>query len=107
MNLPALAYEVTEHVPSGKAPVGQYVPGELGSRLIPSTTGLQLAALARTASVQQIAGMARRAAAAAVAIQTLSPLAVRGTGRAGIVLGFRPGESRKDCGGCGGVSMIR
>jgi hypothetical protein len=44
--------------------------------------------LARKASVEQIAVVARRAADAGIAIQTLSAFAVRGTGRAGIVLGY-------------------
>jgi GntR family transcriptional regulator/MocR family aminotransferase len=57
-------------------------------RLIPSTTGLHVAALARTASVEQIASVANRAANAGVAIQTLSSFAMRGAGRAGVVLGY-------------------
>jgi GntR family transcriptional regulator/MocR family aminotransferase len=56
--------------------------------LIPSTTGLHIAALARTASVKQIAAVARRGAGAGVAIQTLSSFALRGTERAGVVLGY-------------------
>jgi GntR family transcriptional regulator / MocR family aminotransferase len=56
--------------------------------LIPSTTGLHVAALARTASVEQIAAVARRGAGAGVAIQMLSSFAVRGTKRAGVVLGY-------------------
>jgi GntR family transcriptional regulator/MocR family aminotransferase len=56
---------------------------------LPSATGLHLAALARTASVGQITAAARRADAIGVAIQTLSSFAVmRGTERAGIVLGY-------------------
>jgi DNA-binding transcriptional MocR family regulator len=56
--------------------------------VIPSTTGLHVAALARKASAEQIAVVARRAADDGIAIQTLSAFAVRGTGRAGIVLGY-------------------
>jgi GntR family transcriptional regulator / MocR family aminotransferase len=56
--------------------------------LIPSTTGLHVAALARTASVQQIDAVACRAAQADVALQRLSSLAVSGSARAGIVLGY-------------------
>jgi GntR family transcriptional regulator / MocR family aminotransferase len=41
--------------------------------LIPSTTGLHMAAFARTASVERIEAIARRAFAADVAIQTLCP----------------------------------
>ena len=56
--------------------------------LMPSTTGLHIAALARTASVRRIADVTHRAAGADVEIQALSQFAVRGIERAGIVLGF-------------------
>jgi GntR family transcriptional regulator/MocR family aminotransferase len=56
--------------------------------LIPSTTGLHLAALARTASVAQIASIARRALDAGVAIQILSSFALGATQRAGLVMGY-------------------
>ena len=56
--------------------------------LMPSTTGLHIAALARTASARRIADVTHRAAGADVEIQTLSQFAVRGIERAGIVLGF-------------------
>jgi GntR family transcriptional regulator / MocR family aminotransferase len=56
--------------------------------LIPSTTGLHLAALARTMSVDQVAEVARRAADRGVAVQVLSRFAVNGTPRAGIMLGY-------------------
>jgi GntR family transcriptional regulator/MocR family aminotransferase len=56
--------------------------------LIPSTTGLHLTALARTASVDRITAVARRAAEAGVVFQKLSAFAVNGPGRAGIVLGY-------------------
>jgi GntR family transcriptional regulator / MocR family aminotransferase len=56
--------------------------------LLPSTTGLHVTALARSASVEQIAAMARRAGDAAIALQVLSAFAVRGKKRAGIVLGY-------------------
>lgn len=56
--------------------------------LLPSTTGLHVAALAKSASVAQIAAVARRAAGAGVALQALSSFAVRGAGRPGIVLGY-------------------
>jgi GntR family transcriptional regulator / MocR family aminotransferase len=57
-------------------------------KLIPSATGLHVAAVAKTASVEDVAAIARRAAGAGVAIQTLSSFAVQGTGRAGVVLGY-------------------
>ncbi len=56
--------------------------------LIPSSTGLHVAALARKATVEQIASIAERALEAGVAIQLLSQLAVRPVERAGIVLGY-------------------
>jgi GntR family transcriptional regulator/MocR family aminotransferase len=56
--------------------------------MVPSTTGLHIAAAARTASVDRIAAIARRAANADVAVQTLSSFAVGGQPRAGLVLGF-------------------
>ena len=66
------------------------VRGNFGDHLelIPSTTGLHVAALARTASVEQIDAVACRAAQADVAVQRLSSFAVSGTARAGIVLGY-------------------
>jgi GntR family transcriptional regulator / MocR family aminotransferase len=62
-------------------------------RLIPSTTGLHVAALARAASVAQIASVARRALDTGVAVQILSSLALGRTERAGLVLG------------CGGIAI--
>jgi GntR family transcriptional regulator/MocR family aminotransferase len=56
--------------------------------LIPSTTGLHVAAVARTASVDRIAAIARRAAEADVAVQMLSSFALSGRPRAGLVLGY-------------------
>lgn len=56
--------------------------------LIPSTTGLHVAALARTASVDRIETVARRAATAGVGIQTLSSFAAGRELRAGLVLGY-------------------
>ena len=56
--------------------------------LIPSTTGLHLAALARWASVDQIAVVARRAVESGVAFQKLSSFAVTGPERSGLVLGY-------------------
>ena len=66
------------------------VRGNFGDHLelIPSTTGLHVAALARTASVEQIDAVACRAAQADVAVQRLSSFAVSGSARAGIVLGY-------------------
>jgi GntR family transcriptional regulator/MocR family aminotransferase len=57
-------------------------------KLIPSTTGLHVAALARAASVVQIASVARRALRAGVAVQILSSFALGRTERAGLVLGY-------------------
>lgn len=56
--------------------------------LIPSTTGLHVAALARRHSVEQIEAVVSRAADADVAIQKLSTLAVSRSPRAGLLLGY-------------------
>jgi GntR family transcriptional regulator/MocR family aminotransferase len=56
--------------------------------LLPSTIGLHVTALARTASAEQINAVVRRAAQADVAVSDLSLLAVSGSARAGIVLGY-------------------
>ena len=56
--------------------------------LIPSTTGLHVAALARTASVEQVETVVSRAAKADVAVQRLSAFAVNRSPRAGLVLGY-------------------
>jgi GntR family transcriptional regulator / MocR family aminotransferase len=56
--------------------------------LIPSTTGLHMAAVARTASVEQIEAIARRGFAASVAIQTLAYFSAGARPRAGIVVGY-------------------
>jgi GntR family transcriptional regulator / MocR family aminotransferase len=56
--------------------------------LMPSATGLHVAALARTASVEQIDAVACRAAEADVAVQRFSSFAVTGSARAGIILGY-------------------
>jgi GntR family transcriptional regulator/MocR family aminotransferase len=56
--------------------------------LIPSTAGLHIAALARTKSAEQIAGVVRRAFDAGVGILTLSMFAVSETPRAGVLFGY-------------------
>lgn len=56
--------------------------------LIPSNTGLHLAALARRTSVEQIETIAQRALTAGVAVQTLATFAVGERTQAGIVLGY-------------------
>jgi GntR family transcriptional regulator/MocR family aminotransferase len=56
--------------------------------LIPSHTGLHVAAVARTASVERIDAIARRAMAAGVAIQTLARFAASDRPHAGVVLGY-------------------
>lgn len=56
--------------------------------LIPSSTGLHVTALARKASVEQIATIAERAIKAGVAIQTLSLFTVKPIERAGIMLAY-------------------
>jgi GntR family transcriptional regulator/MocR family aminotransferase len=63
---------------------------ELGDHLevVPSTTGLHLAALARGAAADRVAAIARRAADRGVVFHPLSRFAVGEHGRAGIVLGY-------------------
>jgi GntR family transcriptional regulator / MocR family aminotransferase len=56
--------------------------------LVPSSTGLHVAALARTASVERIAAIARRAAALDVAIQQVSTFAVDRKQRPGLTIGY-------------------
>jgi GntR family transcriptional regulator/MocR family aminotransferase len=56
--------------------------------LVPSDTGLHVAALARNASVERIASIAGRAAGLGVAVQQLSTFAVDKTPRAGITIGY-------------------
>jgi GntR family transcriptional regulator/MocR family aminotransferase len=56
--------------------------------LVPSATGLHVAALARNASAERIATIARRAAEQGVAIQQLSNFAVHAIPRAGITIGY-------------------
>ena len=56
--------------------------------LVPSTTGLHVAALARTASVEQIDAVFSRAAQAELIFHRLSAFTVSGRPRAGIVLGY-------------------
>jgi len=56
--------------------------------LIPSNAGLHVTALALKASTRETAAVARRAADAGVAIQTLASFAVGAAAPAGIVLGY-------------------
>jgi GntR family transcriptional regulator/MocR family aminotransferase len=56
--------------------------------LIPSETGLHVAALARNASVEQMATIAARAADLGVAVQILSTFALGRSALAGLVLGY-------------------
>lgn len=63
--------------------------------LVPSNTGLHVAALARSASVERIDSIARRAAGLGVAIQQLSNFAVHTQQRSGITLGYGAVETSK------------
>lgn len=56
--------------------------------LVASHTGLHVAALARTASAERIAAIARRAAGVGVAIQEIAQFAVDGKPRPGITIGY-------------------
>lgn len=81
---------------------------KLGDHLEPirSSTGLHLAAIAKTASVPQMIEVARRARDRSVAVQLLSSFAVTAPPRAGIVLGYgaidtaRIGEGISQLGEC-------
>jgi GntR family transcriptional regulator / MocR family aminotransferase len=55
---------------------------------IPSSVGLHVAALARTATVDEINAVARRASDAGVQVQTLSRFAVQAPAKSGLVLGY-------------------
>ena len=70
--------------------LSDFLADELANHLdvIPSATGLHVAAIARTASVDEIAAIARRALEAGVAVQILSTFAVGRSARAGLVLGY-------------------
>jgi GntR family transcriptional regulator/MocR family aminotransferase len=57
-------------------------------QVVPSTVGLHVAALARTASVDEISSVARRASDVGVQVQTLSRFAVQPPAKAGLVLGY-------------------
>jgi GntR family transcriptional regulator/MocR family aminotransferase len=56
--------------------------------LIPSTTGLHLTALARSASIDEMVGVSMRAADAGVQVHRLSSFAIGQPVRAGLVLGY-------------------
>jgi GntR family transcriptional regulator / MocR family aminotransferase len=56
--------------------------------VIPCNAGLHVAALARTASVEQVAGVARRASEAGVEVQELAPFGVTPPGPSGLMLGY-------------------
>jgi GntR family transcriptional regulator/MocR family aminotransferase len=56
--------------------------------LIPSSTGLHLAALARTASAEQLTAVLRRAMDVGVVFQRLSAFGMSGSAQAGVVLGY-------------------
>jgi GntR family transcriptional regulator/MocR family aminotransferase len=62
----------------------------LGDNLevIPSSVGLHLAALARSATVEQVAAILRRASTAGVASLALATMAVDEPPRAGVILGY-------------------
>lgn len=57
-------------------------------KVIPSTTGLHIAAAARTASVDQIGVVVRRASEAGVVVQELSRFGVDSPGPSGLLMGY-------------------
>lgn len=57
-------------------------------QIVPSTVGLHVAALARTASVDEIGAVVRRASDSGVQVQTLSRFAVQAPPKSGIMLGY-------------------
>jgi GntR family transcriptional regulator/MocR family aminotransferase len=57
-------------------------------QLIPSSAGLHLATVARTASAEELTAVAQRASEAGVEVQQLARFAVGARGRAGLVLGY-------------------
>jgi GntR family transcriptional regulator/MocR family aminotransferase len=56
--------------------------------LVPSVAGLHVSALARTASVERVEAVARRAAEAGVEVQRLASFALEAPARPGLVLGY-------------------
>jgi GntR family transcriptional regulator/MocR family aminotransferase len=56
--------------------------------VIPSAAGLHVAALARTASAEQVGGIVRRASEAGVAVQELALFAFERSAQPGLVLGY-------------------
>jgi GntR family transcriptional regulator/MocR family aminotransferase len=66
------------------------VARELGEHLevVPSDAGLHVAALARSASIKDVAGAVRRASEVGVEVQQLATFAVNPPGKAGLVLGY-------------------
>jgi len=55
---------------------------------VPSTVGLHVAALARTASVAEIDAVVRRASDAGVQVQTLARFAAQASPMSGLMLGY-------------------
>jgi GntR family transcriptional regulator / MocR family aminotransferase len=56
--------------------------------VVPSTVGLHVAALARTASADRMGAVVRLASEAGVEVQELSTFGVRAPARPGLVLGY-------------------
>jgi GntR family transcriptional regulator/MocR family aminotransferase len=72
--------------------------------IVPSIAGLHVAALAGTASAEEISAIVQKASAAGVEVQQLSTFTVKALARPGIVLGyglFGRRISKKDCAGSG------
>jgi len=57
-------------------------------KVVPSTTGLHIAAVARTASTDQIGGVVRRASDSGVVVQDLARFGVDSPGPPGLLLGY-------------------
>jgi GntR family transcriptional regulator/MocR family aminotransferase len=70
--------------------VAELLARELGDHLepMPAAAGLHVAAVARTASVEEVADVARRASELGVQVQTLARCAVTGPGIPGLMLGY-------------------
>ena len=57
-------------------------------KVVPSTVGLHIAALARKMSIEQVAAVTRRASDTGVVVQELSRFGVDSPGPPGLVLGY-------------------
>jgi GntR family transcriptional regulator/MocR family aminotransferase len=73
-------------------------------RLMPSKTGLHIAAMAKKASVDELAAVAARASSLGVEVNQVSSFAVGDTARAGLMLGYGAIATDQIEEGCAGAA---